>query len=154
MTGTTVILALAFGSGQLINYPLKREVEKLSNLKGYPVYTQHDLGVILELNSGISLLMAHQDGDHISSLAIIKQFAQVAKMNHWNSVKLIVAKQHLWRCSRDLKKVLSSVYVQEIGVEMAYLQDLQPWVTSPLRWWTRELIIRVLPWSLYKRLCR
>jgi hypothetical protein len=148
----TVILALAFGVGQTINYPLKRQVERLAN-KGYPVYTQHDLGVILEIKLGVSLLMAHQPGDHISSLAIIEQFAQAAKVNNWKVVKLVAARQHLWRCARDLEKILPEVDIDKIPVETAYLPDIQPWVTSPLRWWTRESIIRILPWRLYKRLC-
>ncbi len=149
----TVILAMAFGVGRPINYPLKREVERLTNLKGYLVYTQHDLGSILELQSGMSLVMAHQTGDHISSLATIEQFAQAAEMNGWKSVKLVAASQHIWRCARDLKEVLPKVHVQQIAVETPYLSDVQPWVTSPLRWWTRELIIRLLPWPLYRRLC-
>lgn len=148
----TVILVLAYGVGGAINQPLKREVEHLAN-KGYPVYTQHDLGVILELKLGVSLLMAHQPGDHISSLAIIEQFAQAAKVNNWKVVKLVAARQHLWRCARDLEKILPEVDIDKIPVETAYLPDIQPWVTSPLRWWTRESIIRILPWRLYKRLC-
>lgn len=149
----TVILAMAFGVGQQINYPLKREVEQLANLKGYPVYTQHDLGVILDLRPGVTLMMAHQPGEHISSLAIIEQFAQAAKVNGWKAVKLVAARQHLWRCARDLREALPEVYVDKIPVETAYLPDIQPWVTSPLRWWMRELIIRLLPWPLYRRLC-
>ena len=149
----TVILALAFGVGQQINYPLKREVEQLANLKGYPVYTQHDLGVMLDLRPGVNLMMAHQPGDHISSLAIIEQFAQAAKVHGWKAVKLVAARQHLWRCARDLEKILPEVDIDKIPVETAYLPDIQPWVTSPLRWWTRESIIRILPWRLYKRLC-
>lgn len=149
----TVILAMAFGVGQQINYPLKREVEQLANLKGYPVYTQHDLAVSLKLNSGIVLFMACQAGDYLSSLAIIEQFAQAAKVHGWKAVKLVAASQHLWRCARDLEKILPEVYVDKISVETAYLPDIQPWVTSPLRWWMRELIIRMLPWRLYKRLC-
>lgn len=149
----TAILALAFGVGQQINYPLKREVEQLANLKGYPVYTQHDLGVILDLRPGVTLMMTHQPGEHISSLAIIEQFAQAAKVNGWKAVKLVAARQHLWRCARDLREALPEVYVDRIPVETAYLPDIQPWVTSPLRWWTRESIIRILPWRLYKRLC-
>lgn len=149
----TVILALAFGVGQAINYPLKREVEQLANLKGYPVYTQQDLGVMLDLRPGVNLMMAHQPGDHISSLAIIEQFAQAAKVNGWKTVKLVAASQHIWRCARDLEKILPEVYVDKISVETAYLPDIQPWVTSPLRWWRRELIIRLLPGRLYKKMC-
>jgi len=149
----TAILALAFGVGQQINYPLKRKVEELANLKGYSVYTQQDLGTMLELKPEVFLLIAQQSDEHISSLNVIKQFAEMAKLNGWTSVKLVAAEQHIWRCVRDVKEILPSVYVQEIAVKTAYQPDIQPWVTSPLRWWIRELIIRLLPWSLYKRLC-
>ena len=149
----TVILALAFGVGQQINHPLKMKVEQLANIKNLPVYTQQDLAVSLKLNSGIVLFIACQAGDYLSSLAIIEQFAQAAKVRGWKAVKLVAASQHLWRCARDLKKVLPEIYIDKIPVEVDYLPDIQPWVTSPLRWWMRELIIRLLPWRLYKKMC-
>ena len=105
----TVVLALAFGVSQKINYPLKREVENLVNVKSYPVYTQHDLGSILELKSGTPLIIARQSNDHVSTLALVEQFAQAAKINKWEVVKLVAARQHIWRCGRDLKKILPEI---------------------------------------------
>ena len=154
MAGKTVILALAYGKGKQINQPLKEAVEKLVSLEKCSVYTQQDLRLILRLEPGTSVVVANQLDKHISSLAIIEQFAQMARMNSWKNVILVAAKQHSWRCARDLKKILPTVCIKELSVETPYRPDNQSWVTSPIRWWSRELIIRLLPWVLYKKLCR
>lgn len=149
----TVILALAFGVGCPINYPIKKEVERLANLKGYPIFTQQDLGSTLELTLKVPLTMAYQFGDDISSLAVIRQFAHFVKLNGWTNVTLIAARQQIWRCARDLRRLLPKVYIHEIPVDTGYIPDIQRRVTSPLIWWSRELVVRALPWPLYQRLC-
>ena len=131
---------------------MKREVENLAN-EGYPIFTQHDLGSILELKSGNTLIIACQSNDHVSTLALVEQFAQAAKINKWEVVKLVAARQHIWRCARDLKKVLPEICLDKIPVEVAYCSDVQEWAASPLKWWVRETIIRLLPWGLYRRVC-
>lgn len=152
-TNKAVILALAFGQGWTINLPLKWQVEKMvAQTQGSEIYTQHDLGVILNMPVQI-LGIAQQRGKYMSTLAVIEQFAQMAKMLGYSHVKLIAAKQHMWRCYRDLKKVLPTVAIERVPVEVPYTPDTQTWVSSPLRWWFREIILRLLPWKIYKLLC-
>lgn len=147
----TVILALAYGVGGAINQPLKREVERLEKHLSCEVFTQHDLLAILNINN---IKVAIQTTTHISSLAVIQQFIDWLKINDYREVYLVAAKQHICRCHRDLKKLApSGVNITLRPISVPYIPDVQPWVTSPLRWWKRELIIRLLPWSLYKRLC-
>jgi len=131
MPESPVILALAFGVGRIINFSLKRKVEALALALGdCPVFTQDDLGSILSLKS----VRAKQPGAHISSLAIIEQFARVAKMNGWNCVHLVAAKQHTRRCARDLRRIMPQAKVVLTPVRTPYCHDRWWWVRSPLVW--------------------
>ena len=147
-----VVLAVAFGAGKSINQPIKKEVEKMVSLKGYDVFTQLDLAEILELKAG-HLFLANQYGDHISTLALIKQFVFMAKVYDWKSVRLVAARQHIWRCARDLRHLAPEMHVQLYPVTVEYGPDTQLWVRSSIGWWAREIVIRLLPWPIYKKIC-
>jgi len=147
------ILAMAFGVSRQSNYSIKKVVEIVANRKGCLIFAQPDLGSTLELNSEVSLVIACQFSENISSLAVIRQFAHFVKLNGWTNVTLIAARQQIWRCARDLRRLLPKVYIHEIPVDTGYIPDIQRRVTSPLIWWSRELVVRALPWPLYQRLC-
>ena len=147
-----VVLAMAFGTGKAINQPIKKQVEEMVALKGYDVFTQLDLAEILELKAG-HLFLANQYGDHISTLALIKQFVFMAKVYDWKSVRLVAARQHIWRCARDLRHLAPEMHVQLYPVTVEYGPDTQLWVRSSVGWWAREIVIRSMPWPIYKKIC-
>ena len=136
-----VVLAMAFGTGKAINQPIKKQVEEMVALKGYDVFTQPDLAEILELKAG-HLFLANQYGNHMSTLALIKQFVFMAKVYDWKSVRLIAARQHIWRCARDLRHLAPEMHVQLYPLTVEYCPDTQPWVRSSFLWWAREIVIR------------
>jgi len=146
-----VVLATAFGTGRYNNWPIKLAVEEMVNRKGYDVFTQPDLGALLELKAG-HLFLANQYGNHISTLALIKQFVFMAKVYDWKSVRLVAAKQHIWRCARDLRHLAPEIHVQLYPVTVEYGPDTQLWVRSSFLWWARETVIRLLPWPIYKKI--
>ncbi|HRT11022.1 MAG TPA: hypothetical protein P5194_00570 [Patescibacteria group bacterium] len=143
---------MAFGTGKAINQPIKKQVEEMVALKGYDVFTQPDLAEILELKAG-HLFLANQYGNHMSTLALIKQFVFMAKVYDWKSVRLIAARQHIWRCARDLRHLAPEMHVQLYPVTVEYGPDTQLWVRSSIGWWAREIVIRLLPWPIYKKIC-
>ena len=149
---SVVVLAMAFGTGKAINQPIKKQVEEMVALKGYDVFTQPDLAEILELKAG-HLFLANQYGNHMSTLALIKQFVFMAKVYDWKSVRLIAARQHIWRCARDLRHLAPEMHVQLYPVTVEYGPDTQLWVRSSIGWWAREIVIRLLPWPIYKKIC-
>ncbi|HQI94906.1 MAG TPA: hypothetical protein PLA38_02100, partial [bacterium] len=138
---SVVVLAMAFGTGKAINQPIKKQVEEMVALKGYDVFTQPDLAEILELKAG-HLFLANQYGNHMSTLALIKQFVFMAKVYDWKSVRLIAARQHIWRCARDLRHLAPEMHVQLYPLTVEYCPDTQPWVRSSFLWWAREIVIR------------
>jgi len=147
-----VVLAMAFGAGKHNNQPIKSKVEEMVNGKGYDIFTQLDLGVLLDLKAG-RLFLANQYGDHISTLALIKQFVFMARVYGWEDVKLIAAKQHIWRVARDLRRLAPDTCIQLYPVAVEYGPDIQLRVRSPFLWWAREVTIRLIPWPLYKKIC-
>ena len=147
-----VVLAMAFGAGKYNNQPIKSKVEGMVNGKGYDIFTQLDLGVLLDLKAG-RLFLANQYGDHISTLALIKQFVFMARVYGWEDVKLIAAKQHIWRVARDLRRLAPDTCIQLYPVAVEYGPDIQLRVRSPFLWWVREMAIRLIPWPLYEKIC-
>ena len=148
-----VVLAMAFGTGEHSNQPIKSKVEEMVNGKGYDIFTQLDLGVLLDLKAG-RLFLANQYGDHISTLALIKQFVFMARVYGWQSVRLIAAKQHIWRVARDLRRLAPDMCIQLYPVAVEYGPDIQLRVRSPFLWWAREMTIRLIPWPVYKKICQ
>ena len=120
---SVVVLATAFGAGKAINQPIKKQVEEMVALKGYDVFTQPDLAGILELKAG-HLFVANQYGNHISTLAFMQQFVLMAKMQGWTSVRLVAAKQHIWRCARDLRHLAPEIHVSFIQSRLSMVPTL------------------------------
>lgn len=65
---------------------------------------------------------------------------------------VVVAKPHLSRCVRDMEKIGFCV-LESITQEYNWfdLDSEQPWTTSWFKWWRRELLLRLMPWWLYKK---
>jgi hypothetical protein len=122
-------------------------------------YTQKDISEKIpnKFQSYLTYITAKQpEGEYITSLGIIEQFKAEAERRGWKRILVIAVPQHAWRCVRDCRKMCP-----EIFFERAYLKkerktwynrkDPQFWIWSPFIWWFREIILRMLPFPLYKK---
>ena len=72
-----------------------------------------------------------------------------------NRMIVVAAPMHIRRVARDLKKVgfevVETVSPKLKGEDSWYEKGSSlPWTRSWWRWWSREIILRLLPWSAYK----
>lgn len=98
-----------------------------------------------------------------STLRIARGAVKWAKQRGIRKLWVVAAKPHLWRCVRDLKYAIREadahievfVYqgIKEIpGDKWFYpLGSTQKRVQSFWKWWPREIILRLMPMGIYKR---
>jgi len=84
-----------------------------------------------------------------------REICECCKFSKKVKVIVVAAPMHLKRCVRDLKK--SGFEVMKMvspKLESSWYEksSLLPWTRSWWRWWSREIILRLLPWGVYKRL--
>ena len=148
-----VVIIFAYGEGQRMNKQLIGEMAKLDPFPKQ-MFMQETIGDLIWKDGPFDErtdFIASQKSDHISSLAIVAQFAAIAARRGWKKVFVIAARQHYWRCERDLKKV--GFKVSGIRGEVGYDKtDSQFWVRNPFVWWVRETMLRLLPFALYKKI--
>lgn len=96
--------------------------------------------------------------EYLSTLKLIKKFNKLAEENNWKKVLVIAAPMHATRCVRDLRKMGFDAYEDKYLKEhynMALIwwyhhNSAQFWTRSGLFWWSREIILRMLPWKIYE----
>jgi hypothetical protein len=126
-----------------------------------PIFTQKDVAVHLrDKDDNVNVFVADQENEHISTLALVKIFEREAKFYKWKNILLVAAPPHIWRCRRDLEK-----FGFEVGTFLKDIlegfsrkpkwynkSDPQFWVRNPIIWWSREIILRLMPFWLYRKL--
>ena len=152
--GKTVIFLFAFGDSKESNDKLVEELKMFS--PQVPIFSQESVALTLRKKyPNRTIFIANQERQHISSCALIDQFLQYASEQDWDKVIIIAAKQHIWRCRRDLAQTgfaaSSSIKDNMHPVKTGYqAHDPQSFVRNHFRWWLREIIIRLLPYKIYK----
>ena len=93
-----------------------------------------------------------------STLWVANAAIEICDHYHWPKVAhVLAAPMHIKRCVRDLKrigfeKVKPFSFFDGRGIRWYDKKSSLPWTRSWLRWWHRELKLRLLPWFLYKKL--
>ncbi len=161
-----VVLVFAFGSqGTAPNAGLSHKAEVFGKM-GIPVFSQWDVpvdnGTVFFAEDILRMKGEWQKGRRIATLDVVRAFEYIAWDKGWRRVLILAAPQHLKRCLRDARKRL--LHPQITRVEGYHWRTLErfwydplsaQWYTrGPLRWWLREMFLRLLPWGLYVRLAK
>jgi len=119
------------------------------------VFTQNDV-----CPAGLVVTRATQRGDEgpPPTLRIAREAMQWVEERGIQNILVVAAKPHLRRCLRDLRKAAReagvTLTIRSVeGLEKHRWYDptsTQKRVRSRLNWWPRELILRAMPFSLYK----
>jgi len=88
---------------------------------------------------------------------------QLSVQNGYNEIWIVAAKPHLWRCIRDLNEAIRE-YNTNIKIKICeeiYKYSANEWfckdskqtrTRSQFNWWIREVIIKLIPFSIYKKI--
>jgi len=142
-------VVFAFGEYEGTNAYL---ILKLRNLllEGIPTLTQKSLYDNVHPNSQRNCWVVDQKTKLISTYEIVKELVRITKRNNCRHILVVASKHHIWRCCRDLRR--HGFICKPIPIKANYhkLDELW-WVRNPFAWWSRELILRFLPFPIYKR---
>ncbi len=155
------IVAFSFGVPETIrsNYQIAEIASWRAQEFDLPVYTQHDV----RIGPGIRVAYTEEEPDNPPpTLRLARGAVQWAKGIGLTELLVVAAKPHLRRALRDLKKA-----VREAGamIEVHYCTEIERYsasswfcpdstqdrVRSRWAWYQRELILRFMPFWLYKR---
>ena len=155
-----VIVAFGFSKKGAANRAIARAAIASVAFYGVPVFTQDDVLHEMELRV-VRVQSANEERGYLSTLGICKQFKYFADRN-WNHAKIrvIAAPMHQWWCERDLKRLGFEIFEPPTKTRVTEPQiggwynpsDPQIWVRNRWIWWSRELILRALPWFIYQRI--
>lgn len=155
-----LIFVFAFGAPETLesNKRLANCAERVFKgqiIKTPLIITQEDIPI------SVPHIIAANDEKYLSSLGIIiyaKRRPEIQIL--WRNKKplkilVIAVGPHLKRCVRDVKKIFPGHIVQGKSPYNDFpfcKESTQQWTRSWLSWWPRELILRILPWPIYKKL--
>jgi len=161
------IIAFAFGVPSSI--PSNRTITHIAGLESYygfcvPVYTQRDIQICQDkFGVGRIEYTKEKPGNPPPILRIARGAIQWAKERELSSLVIVAAAPHLWRALRDTKyavreaglqiKVLPSELIQKHSKNFWFCSEsTQKRTTSWWQWWSREIIVKLMPFWLYKRI--
>lgn len=155
------IIAQAFGVPYTINSNMiiSQIASQMARELNATVYTQLDILV----QPGVSVVYTkEQPGNPPPTLEIARGAVEWAIQNKVEILWIAAAKPHLWRCTRDLKRAVKEAgariktrvcpEINEHSTDNWYCKNsAQRRTCSRLNWWSRELVLMLMPFFVYKR---
>lgn len=125
-----------------------------------PIYTQQDIQLPRFL--GKRYRVKEKEGNPPPTLRIARGAVKWAKQRGIRRLWVVAARPHLWRCVRDLEYAVCEANAQiEVFACKEIMQapeskwfdpdSTQKRVHSFWKWWPREIILRLMPMAIYKR---
>lgn len=160
MKTRTGILSFAFGAPKTIlsNHRIANITLKKARELEAPVYTQLDICI----DDGIEVEFIEEQPDNPPpTLRLARSAVLWAKRKNLTELWIVAAKPHLWRCIRDLTCAVREINLQiNIHVceeieqypenEWFCVNSIQKRTQSSGNWESREQIIKLMPFFLYK----
>ena len=156
------IIVFAFGQPSTIssNLQLAHSAMHMTNTEIKNIFTQRDI-VTISYSIRIKIEYVEEHEKPPSTLFIAEKSLEWAKKLGLKKVYVVAASPHEWRCLRDVKKVYSGTKIRVVLHKMPqkrsfwYNRDsTQARTRSWLLWWPREILLRLLPFFIYKRVAR
>lgn len=157
---TAGIVAFAFGAPDTIrpNQWIAEIASQKSRKLNAPVYTQCDVLIKPEIQVEYT---EEEPGSLPTTLRMARGAVQWAKQNKFTELWVVAALPHLWRVMRDIKEAIREAEVQ---INIYFCEEItqhpentwfcpdstQGRVRSPKSWYIREIILRFMPFFLYK----
>ncbi len=157
-----IIIAFAFGvpANILSNINIATIASNKAKKLGSPIYTQIDI----QINSDVEVKYIEEKPDNLpTTLRMARGVVQLSVQNGYNEIWIVAAKPHLWRCIRDLNEAIRE-YNTNIKIKICeeiYKYSANEWfckdskqtrTRSQFNWWIREVIIKLIPFSIYKKI--
>lgn len=125
-----------------------------------PIYTQRDIQMPGFL--GRQCRIEEKEGNPPPTLRIARGAVKLAKQQGIRKLLVVAARPHLWRCIRDLKYAIREAKAQIKVFVCREIKQLpenkwfdpdstQKRARSFWKWWPREIILRLMPMAIYRR---
>jgi hypothetical protein len=161
-----LVVAFAFGIPEttIANTEIALIAEKWAANLECPIYTQSEEYLHFDPVLCPNVIQTKEDpGLPAPTLRIARGAVAYAIENGISQIFVVCAKPHLWRCLRDLHKVAlgEREYIEIVAVDEIQESKWSEWFCpdcTQLRarsipvWLFYDLILRCMPWYLYKRI--
>ncbi len=158
----TAVVAFGFGAPETIlsNKRIAFIASQKARELNAPVYTQLDIRVLPRVKVEYT---EEKPGNPPPTLRLARGAVQWAKQRGFSKIYIVAAKPHLWRALRDIKKAVREAG-EKIEVHVCreieqYHEDswfcpdsIQQRTRSQKDWQGRELILKLMPFFIYKHL--
>ena len=156
-------LVIAFAFGVPSTLPSNKAIAAIANVVATTcecqIFTQSDAG----LDSPNVILAIEEEGAPPPTLRIAREAAVHILQHDVGTIWIVAARPHLWRCIRDTKAALQALNQSSVQIKVPWkllneynmrtwlcLESNQPRTRSWWNWWSREVILMLIPFWLYQ----
>ncbi len=155
------IVAFAFGAPSAIasNEQIAKIASQEAKNNEADIYTQSDIIIKHHVNTEIEYT-TEEAGNPPPTLRIARGAIQWSQKKGLLKIIVVAAKPHLWRAIRDLREAAKEKGIQLDIIPSALIKpttvwfcqnSLQPRTRSKWLWWRREVLLKIMPFFIYKK---